>query len=252
MIEKSTALEIGLQTKKAQVDEELQKIEHIKRDLKRQQESLQQAYQQKKQSLETSLFEAIEMAQKAIKEHPSNAHKLLNKAHKTYEQKKANNNHTFHHTLHKPDKFKVGDHIKYHSTKGKILSLQGKYAFIQAENNLRLKVPLSQIKPSGSTTPKKQIQVTLQMEKPKQAHLSLDLHGLRSDEALDKLSAFISNAAMNDLAQVHIYHGIGSGRLAFVVREFLKLHPCILEYQDAPANMGGFGATVATLSLHKL
>ena len=244
LIEKSTELEIELKTKTTKVDEELQKIEHIKNDLKRKQDALQQEYKKQKQTLEMQLFEAIEMAQKAIKEHPSNAHKLINKAHKTYEKKQPKTN-----QLHKPEKFKVGDTIKYHSTKGKILSLQGKYAFIQTDT-LRLKVPLADLKPSGFVAPKKQ--VTLHIDKPKKANLTLDLHGLRSDEAIDQLSAFISNAAMNDLAQVHIYHGIGSGRLAFVVREFLKVHPCILEYQDAPSNMGGFGATIATLSLNKL
>ncbi len=46
---------------------------------------------------------------------------------------------------------------------------------------------------------------------------------------------------------MHIYHGIGTGKLAYAVREFLKTHPSVESFKDAPPNQGGFGATLVKL-----
>ena len=70
---------------------------------------------------------------------------------------------------------------------------------------------------------------------------------MRSDEAIEKLDQFLSNALIVGYDEVLIYHGIGSGKLAFAVKEFLKLHPKIVSFTDAPPNMGGFGATLVKL-----
>jgi len=52
---------------------------------------------------------------------------------------------------------------------------------------------------------------------------------------------------MSGFDEVLIYHGVGSGILAKAVREFLKSHPRVKRFSDAPPQMGGFGATVVEL-----
>jgi len=47
--------------------------------------------------------------------------------------------------------------------------------------------------------------------------------------------------------EVLVYHGVDSGKLAYAVKEFLKTHPSVRGHCDAPANMGGMGATVIKL-----
>ena len=49
------------------------------------------------------------------------------------------------------------------------------------------------------------------------------------------------------LDEVLIYHGIGTGRLSSVVRDFLKQHPKVVEFLDAPPKLGGFGAKIVRL-----
>lgn len=75
----------------------------------------------------------------------------------------------------------------------------------------------------------------------------MDLHGLRSDEAISRLDKFISDALLAGFDEVLVYHGIGTGKLAFAVREFLKTHKSVKGFNDAPINQGGFGAKVVRL-----
>ena len=44
-----------------------------------------------------------------------------------------------------------------------------------------------------------------------------------------------------------VYHGIGTGKLSAAVAEFLKSHPKIQSFGDAPLNLGGFGAKIIKL-----
>ena len=75
----------------------------------------------------------------------------------------------------------------------------------------------------------------------------LDLHGLRADEAMERLDKFISNALIMGFDEVLVKHGIGTGRLAYAVKEFLKAHPSVKDFSDASPNEGGFGAKIVKL-----
>ena len=241
IIQKSSQLESELYTKKTKLDGELDKIENIKDNLHREREKLELDYKQEKNKLHRELFEAIEAAKQAIKERNNqNAHKLLNVA--TKAQKISNERPS----LEKKEKFTVGDAIMFNATYGEILAIQKDQALIVSEN-MRLKVPLKELKKANRK--KKKQSVNLDIQKSTSASLTLDLHGVRAEEALDKLDKFLSNAAVNDLKEVIISHGMGSGRLAYLIKEALEIHPCILEYKNAPPNMGGYGATIAKLSL---
>ncbi|MEA1981920.1 MAG: Smr/MutS family protein, partial [Campylobacterota bacterium] len=87
--------------------------------------------------------------------------------------------------------------------------------------------------------------VKLQVEK--KAGLKCDLHGMRADEACDELDVFLSNALLNGWDEVIIYHGIGTGKLSFAVKNFLIAHPSVKKFEDAPPHLGGYGAKIVTL-----
>ncbi len=63
----------------------------------------------------------------------------------------------------------------------------------------------------------------------------------------NNIGLYISDTLLAGLDEVLIFHGVGSGRLARAVREFLKEHPRVRAFHDAPPNMGGMGATVVEL-----
>ncbi|MGD9596793.1 MAG: Smr/MutS family protein, partial [Wolinella sp.] len=85
------------------------------------------------------------------------------------------------------------------------------------------------------------------VEGARSAQVSLDLHGLRGDEAVEKLDSFLSDALLAGFDEILVYHGIGTGKLAYAIKEFLKTHPKVRSFEDAPAQMGGFGAKIIKL-----
>lgn len=75
----------------------------------------------------------------------------------------------------------------------------------------------------------------------------LDLHGLRADEAITRLDKFISQSLVMGFDEVIVKHGIGTGKLAYAVKEFLKSHPSVKDFRDGAPNEGGFGSKVVKL-----
>lgn len=74
----------------------------------------------------------------------------------------------------------------------------------------------------------------------------LDLRGKRYEEALDALDAFIDQALLNNMAQVDIIHGIGTGVIREGVTKYLQRNKQVKSFGYAPQNAGGSGATIVT------
>ena len=72
----------------------------------------------------------------------------------------------------------------------------------------------------------------------------LDLRGKRYEEAMNELDAFIDQALLNNMAQVDIIHGIGTGVIREGVTKYLQRNKHIKSFGYAPQNAGGSGATI--------
>ena len=72
----------------------------------------------------------------------------------------------------------------------------------------------------------------------------LDLRGKRYEEAMEKLDAFIDQALLNNMAQVDIIHGIGTGVIREGVTKYLRRNKHVKSFGYAPQNAGGSGATI--------
>ena len=83
--------------------------------------------------------------------------------------------------------------------------------------------------------------------KVKQVRSEIDLRGMTVDEALVAVDRFIDDAYLNNLSQVHIIHGKGTGALRKAIKEKLSASKYIKQFYYAPANEGGDGATIAVL-----
>jgi DNA mismatch repair protein MutS2 len=238
LIERSSFLERTLKEEIEKTETERKEVEKIKNSLLTQRDELRSKVKAKQFELEKSYQSAINLAKEAAKKSDKKViHQIMNKAHKekNYELKC------------QEDKieFKSGDPVKYNNTKGTILSIQGSSAFIQTEN-MKLKVKLKDLKPSGNT-PKIKKRPIINFNKPQHADVKLDLHGMRVEEALEKCDRFINNSLLANFEEVIIYHGIGSGVLGRAVGEFLKQHKSVVDFEDAPPKMGGFGAKIVRL-----
>lgn len=83
--------------------------------------------------------------------------------------------------------------------------------------------------------------------KVKTVRSEIDLRGMTVDEALVAVDRFIDDAYLNNLNQVHIIHGKGTGALRKAIKDKLASSKYIKQFYHAPANEGGDGATIAIL-----
>ena len=84
---------------------------------------------------------------------------------------------------------------------------------------------------------------------------TLDLRGMRADEALERFIAYLDDAVMVNAGEVTILHGTGTGALKQVVRDYLdtynkqrrKRGDELLRYHDGDPDRGGAGLTIITI-----
>ena len=75
----------------------------------------------------------------------------------------------------------------------------------------------------------------------------IDLHQFSAKEIPYLLKDYLSVCREKNLLTVRIIHGKGLGILKKRVLEFLEKSPAVESYGSAPADAGGWGATVVTL-----
>ena len=242
LIEKSSDLEREYKEKLSVLNEEISLHQKLNKNLKEQKEDLDDHIYNEKSKLHKEYKDATSEAKKAIKAKVyKESHQHLNTAHTKMKEIKVKK-------VEEVISFKVGDRVKYNDSKGEIESIKGKKAFIETDAGMRLQVNLTDLRRSGNK-PKVQIKkrVSVTVQKPRSGHIKLDLHGQRSDEAIDNLDKFLSDSLIAGFDEVLVYHGIGTGKLAYAVKQFLDIHPCVKGYSDAPAASGGFGAKIIKL-----
>ena len=77
--------------------------------------------------------------------------------------------------------------------------------------------------------------------------LELDLRGARVEDALEKITNYLDNAYLAGLPFVRIIHGKGTGALRTAVRDALKAHPLVRNYERGGERDGGDGVTVVNM-----
>ena len=251
LIENASRLEMKLQSATKEAQDKAQALEQRITHLKDKEIALQEKFEKLQDSLEASYKEAINAAKSAAKATTtSDIHRAMHSANvllKTAREipnnmPKSNGAEDSASVI---PYFKQGDRVKYKNMRAVIVSCHRDGALVELESGMKLKVPFNALKLSGipPTQPKSKVNIV----QPKSASVTLDLHGMRSEEALEALDVFLSNSLIAGFDEVLIYHGIGTGRLSSVVRDFLKVHPKVVDFTDAPPNAGGFGAKIVKL-----
>ncbi|PZO96694.1 MAG: endonuclease MutS2 [Streptococcus pyogenes] len=95
--------------------------------------------------------------------------------------------------------------------------------------------------------PKKQVSVVKKVSQSAGPRARLDLRGKRYEEAMQALDAFIDQALVNNMSQVDIIHGIGTGVIREGVITYLRRNKHVKSFGYAPQNAGGSGCTIANL-----
>lgn len=75
----------------------------------------------------------------------------------------------------------------------------------------------------------------------------LDLHSFAPCEIKDLVPEWIAACRARGIYELRIVHGKGTGTLRRTVHALLERHPDVLSFRLAPAERGGWGATLVSV-----
>ena len=81
----------------------------------------------------------------------------------------------------------------------------------------------------------------------KDVKTEIDMRGETVDEAIGQLGLFIDRCVLNNIEEIRIIHGKGTGVLRTAVGDYLKTHPNVAEYRLGRYGEGENGVTIAKL-----
>lgn len=76
----------------------------------------------------------------------------------------------------------------------------------------------------------------------------IDLHSVPPKDVEAVVEEYLSEARRHGLKQLRIIHGRGIGAQREIVRKVLARAEFVRDFRDAPAEAGGWGATIVTLA----
>jgi len=148
-----------------------------------------------------------------------------------------------------PETFAVGDLVWVTTlqAQGEIIALDDGQAEVQL-GSLRALVPLSELELRQAAQPVQEPGVRLQVARPPDLRVELNLRGLRTEEAIARVEKYLDDAYLAGLPRVRIIHGKGTGALRQAVRQLLDRHPLVISYRPGDRFEGEDGVTVAELA----
>ncbi|TLD80419.1 endonuclease MutS2 [Helicobacter sp. MIT 05-5293] len=247
LIQRSNELEMQLQEKSAVLDSHINTYKRQIENLNDERTAQKNEFQTLKNALEQTYNQALQTLKNALKSQDSKQmHQAMNKAHHIIKTDAKHSLPPLPHSA-KISPLKVGDFVKYGNTRGKIIAINKDTYSVELESGFKLKEKRENLKPLGAFIPTSSPQKYQGFSKAKSVGVSLDLHGMRGEEAIERLDIFLNDALIAGYDEVLVYHGIGTGVLSKLVKEYLCQHPKILSFDDAPPQMGGFGAKIIKL-----
>ena len=151
----------------------------------------------------------------------------------------------------------TGDNVRIigQTTVGIIEEMKGKKAVVMF-GQIRTTLPLEMLEPATAEKKSTGAQtVTVnnfisrstldQMHKTQlNFRQEIDVRGMRGDEAIQTVTAYIDDATLVGAAQVRILHGTGNGILRTLIRQYLRTVPQVKNAHDEHVQFGGAGITI--------
>ena len=140
-------------------------------------------------------------------------------------------------------------------TYGEVVEIKGRKAVVES-GSIRMTIPLDRL----TGTAKQKIPTSRQANSQSYSSIfndindrraafnpTLDLRGMRAEEALEKLRQFIDSAILLSEHEVRILHGKGYGILKQLIREQLQATREVRSFRPERLELGGEGITVVEI-----
>ena len=148
-----------------------------------------------------------------------------------------------------PDRIAVGKtlFVKPLNCDARVLSVDLRAGRVRVRaGSMELEVALSTLsKPQGKE--QKVQQKRVQQEERAEPVSSINLLGMRVEEAIGELEPFLNHAALDRIPELRVVHGKGTGALMKGVRGYLDGHPLVASFRTGERFEGGDGVTVVTM-----
>jgi DNA mismatch repair protein MutS2 len=133
--------------------------------------------------------------------------------------------------------------MKSGNTKGTVISIDKNNDEVLVEfNGLKIKTSVDRVTKSTEKRFKDTNEYVLQTKLSAAARL--DLRGMRAHEAIEELDKKISDSLLENIPQLTIVHGKGTGALRDSVQEFLRFHHHVTAFRAGTIEEGGSGVTI--------
>jgi DNA mismatch repair protein MutS2 len=134
-----------------------------------------------------------------------------------------------------------GQVLSFNPIKGEAEVLCGSIKMHCKLNELQV---ISQNKPATKSNAKVKVVRNLAPSAPV---LELNVLGMTVEEALYEVDNFIDKAVMDNLEEIKVIHGVGTGKLRAAIAQHLKRHKNVLSYRLGKYGEGETGVTIITL-----
>lgn len=157
----------------------------------------------------------------------------------------------------KKNKIEVGDKVRLFGQEsvGEVLDINGKN-YLVAFGSMTTSLHENRIEKISNNEFKRQSQVQSNPAVASQFSMQerrlnfkphIDVRGMRTEEALEKVQDLVDEAVMLNIREVKILHGKGNGILRQMIRDYLSTFDFIKSYHDEHIEMGGSGITVVEM-----
>jgi DNA mismatch repair protein MutS2 len=132
--------------------------------------------------------------------------------------------------------------------RGTILKDLGKGRFQVSVGSIKLTIKSKDLRAVASKDRSpKTASIQTQLQERPASLFTLDLRGLRLEEALIALESQIDRAILDNLQEFSVIHGLGEGILQRGVKKYLRKRPEVQEFFHPRPEEGGYGKTVVKL-----
>lgn len=140
-------------------------------------------------------------------------------------------------------------YIKTLEVEGEIISIKGNRLLVKTTMGITVNAKKTDVvktaKPKEEK--KKAVMYTKQIDDTVVVKLELNIIGLRVDEAMPQVKAYLDKCLAKRFSTVRIIHGFGSGALRKAVHDYLKKQSFVKSYALGGQYDGGGGATIVNL-----